>query len=448
VRRLAGIAAVLAAMLAAAPAHAALPPVKHVFVIWMENKDYAKTFAEKNPPAPYLAKTLPAMGALLPEYYGIGHLSLDNYIAVVSGQGPNPQTQADCQVYSDFVGSTGGPDGQAMGSGCVYPKDVKTIANQLEDKGLRWKGYMEDMAAAGGDQKTCVHPELNQRDGTQSAKPESQYAARHNPFVYFHSIIDGPSCKQNDLDLSQLETDISQPGTTAEFNFITPDLCSDGHDDTCADPKQKGGYEGINGFLEKWVPKILGSPGFKDDGLLVVSFDEAEDDNSSCCNEKAANTPNAAGPSPGSGGGKIGAVLVSPFIKPGTVDKTPYNHYSFLRTAEDLFGLSHLGYAGVDGLVPIGDKVFNQTPKLDLAVKAKRMNRDHVRFSVDTGRQATVSVSGVCRGAARPTDVDGTATITVRHSKRGSCRVTVARPSWDSTTRSFKLRSPKSFGRR
>jgi hypothetical protein len=76
------------------------------------------------------------------------------------------------------------------------------------------------------------------------------------------------------------------------------------------------------------------------------------------------------------------------------------------------------------------------------------MNRDHVRFSVDTGRQATVSVSGVCRGAARPTDVDGTAMITVRHSKRGSCRVTVARPSWDSTTRSFKLRSPKSFGRR
>jgi hypothetical protein len=448
VRRLAGLVAVVIAVLAAAPAHAALPPVKHVFVIWMENKDYDKTFAAKNPPAPYLAKTLPPMGALLPEYYAIGHLSLDNYIAVVSGQGPNPQTQADCQVFSDFVGTTGGPDGQAMGSGCVYPADVKTIANQLEDKGLRWKGYMEDMALAGGDQKTCVHPEINQHDGTQSASPEHQYAARHNPFVYFHSIIDGPSCKQHDVDLSQLESDISQAATTAEFNFITPDLCSDGHDDTCADPKQKGGYEGINGFLEKWVPKILNSAGFKDDGLLVVSFDEAEDDNASCCGEKAANTPNAAGPSPGSGGGKIGAVLISPFIKPGTVDKTPYNHYSFLRTTEDMFGLPHLGYAGVDGLVPIGDKVFNQTPKLDLSVKARRMNRDHVRFAVDTGRQATVAVSGVCRGTPRPTSEDGKATITVRHSKRGSCRVTVTRPSWDSATRSFKLRSPKSFRRR
>src|SRR3954470_2700416 len=424
VRRLAGLVAIAISVFAAAPAHAALPPIKHVFVIWLENKDYARTFAADNPPAPYLAKTLPSMGALLPDYYGIGHESLDNYIAVVSGQGPNPQTQADCQFFTDFQGSTGGADGQAMGTGCVYPTAVKTIANQLEDGGLRWRGYMEDMAAAGGDQKTCIHPALNQRDGTQSAKPESQYAARHNPFVYFHSLIDGPSCKDNDLDLAQLPGDIAQAGTTASYSFITPDLCSDGHDDTCANPKQKGGYDGINAFLSEWVPKILASPGYKDDGLLVVSFDEAESDNSACCGEKASNTPNAAGPSPGSGGGKVGAVLISPFIKPGTVDSTDYNHYSFLRTVEDMFGLEHLGYAGVDGLVPIGDKTFNQTPQLRMKVKARRMNRDHVRFAIDAGRQATIAFGGVCSAAhPRPTAADGKRTITVRHTKRGSCRI-------------------------
>src|SRR3954470_17235208 len=248
-RRLGGLLVVLIVALSAAPAHAALPPIKHVFVIWLENKDAAKTFAKDNPPAPYLATTLPSMGALLPNYYGIGHESLDNYIAAVSGQGPNPQTQADCQGFTDFAGSTGDADGQAMGSGCVYPVDVKTIADQLTDKRMRWRGYMEDMRAP------CVHPDLNARDGTQSAKPESQYAARHNPFVYFHSLIDGPACKDNDLDLTQLPTDIAQAGTTASYSFITPDLCSDGHDDTCADPKQKGGYEGINDFLSAWVPK-------------------------------------------------------------------------------------------------------------------------------------------------------------------------------------------------
>ena len=443
VRRLAGIVAAVTVALAAAPAHAALPPIKHVFVIWMENKDYDQTFAAQNPPAPYLAKTLPAMGALLPEYHGTGHFSLDNYISVVSGQGPNPQTQADCQIYTDFAGTTGGPDGQAMGNGCVYPADVKTIANQLEDKGLRWKGYMEDMALAGGDQKTCVHPQLNQHDSTQSATAQSQYAARHNPFVYFHSIIDGPSCKENDVDLAQLPNDIAQAATTASYSFITPDLCSDGHDDTCANTKQKGGYEGINGFLEEWVPKILASPGYLDDGLLVVSFDEAEDDSSGCCGETAANTPSAGGSSPGQGGGKVGAVLISPFIRPGTVDKTPYNHYSFLRTTEDMFGLPHLGYAGVDGLVPIGDQTFNQTPQLGLTVTAKRMNRDHVRFAIDAGRQATVTFGGVCRAtASQATSENGKRTITVRHSRGGSCRVSVSRPAWASATRSFKLRRP------
>jgi hypothetical protein len=160
--------------------------------------------------------------------------------------------------------------------------------------------------------------------------------------------------------------------------------------------------------------------------------------------EKAANTPNAGGTTPGPGGGRIGAVLVSPFIKPETVDKTPYNHYSFLRTAEDLFGLDHLGYAAADGLVPIGDRTFtNPAPRLDLTVRARRMNRDHVRFAIDAGRQATVTLGGVCRGAGGPTSEAGKRTITVRHTRRGSCRITAARPAWRSATRSFTLRSPR-----
>ena len=47
----------------------------------------------------------------------------------------------------------------------------------------------------------------------------------------------------------------------------------------------------------------------------------------------------------GPGGGLVGAVLLSPFIKPGTVSTTPYNHYSTLATDELIFGLSRLGEA-------------------------------------------------------------------------------------------------------
>jgi len=62
----------------------------------------------------------------------------------------------------------------------------------------------------------------------------------------------------------------------------------------------------------------------------------------------------------GPGGGRIGAVLVSRFIKPGTVSKTAYNHYSLLKSIEDFFGLDHLGYAGQKDLKTFGKDVFTQ----------------------------------------------------------------------------------------
>jgi Phosphoesterase family len=69
------------------------------------------------------------------------------------------------------------------------------------------------------------------------------------------------------------------------------------------------------------------------------------------------------------GGGDTGSVLISPYIRPGTVSTRFYNHYSWLRTMEDLFsvrhaapgldGLGHLGYAAQPGLAPFGTDVFN-----------------------------------------------------------------------------------------
>jgi hypothetical protein len=345
--------ALLAAATTTAQA-ATLPPIKHVWIVVLENKDYDMTFGGTKPPAPYLAKTLPSQGQLLTHYYGIGHESLDNYITMLSGQPPNIHTQADCQFFTEFTGSVGS-DGVAVGQGCVYPPEVKTIGDQLESKGLTWKEYAEDMGTA------CNHPDLNAHDETQTAGNDSQYATRHNPFVYFHSIIDRPICKTNVLDLSKLDADLASASTTPSYSFITPDLCSDGHDATCADGKSPGGYEGMNAFLQTWIPKLTRSPAYKEGGLVIVTFDEAEDDNSDCCNEPMSpNTPNNSGPSPGNGGGRVGAVLLSPYVKAGSVNDTPYNHYSLLRSMEDLFGLDHLAYAAQDGLKPFEEDVYNQ----------------------------------------------------------------------------------------
>src|SRR5689334_10483675 len=129
-RRLLPLCAAAALLLSAAPAAAAPPPIKHVFTIVLENKGFDETFGPASP-AKYLSRTLTQQGELLTQYYGTGHHSLDNYIAMVSGQSPTPDTQADCPFYRDFLPGTPTSDGQYIGQGCVYPAPVKTISDQL-----------------------------------------------------------------------------------------------------------------------------------------------------------------------------------------------------------------------------------------------------------------------------------------------------------------------------
>jgi phospholipase C len=354
VRRLPLLIAIAAAVVLASGAGGATAPpqVRHVFVIVLENENYASTFGDPSAD-PYLAKTLPAKGALLTQYYGTGHESNDNYVSLVSGQGPNPQSQADCQSFDDFVGT--GPttvDGQAVGSGCVYPQQVQTIGNQLTENGLSWKGYMEDMGnVPTRESSTCGHPALNTQDGTQKPVPGDGYVTRHDPFVYFHSIIDDPAyCAAHVVSLAPLANDLKSASTTPNLSFIVPDVCDDGHDYPCTNEPSPGGSANADtdAFLAKWVPKITASPAFKKDGLLVITFDEAEGppqgDSSACCGETAG--PNTPLPGiTGMGGGRVGAVALSPFIRGGTVSSTPYNHYSLLASIEDGFGVPRLGYA-------------------------------------------------------------------------------------------------------
>ena len=332
-------------------------PIHHVFVIVLENEDAATTFGPSSP-APYLAQTLTSRGAFVPGYYGIGHNSLDNYIAMISGQSPTVATQADCPLFADVLPGLPAADGQVLGQGCVYPTSVKTVADQLESHALSWKGYMEDM---GNDPvrdhgTSCAHPAIGTPDTTQQASPTDQYATRHNAFVYFHSIIDRPACATRDVPLTQLSGDLA--GRTPNLSFIVPDLCHDGHDATCADGGP-GGLPAADAFLRTWVPRITGSASFRRDGLLAIVFDEAENDSSACCGEQPGpNTPAPGGQSGGPGGGRTGAVLLSPAIAPGTRTTAEYNHYSLLRTIEDIFGLPHLGYAGASGVRPFGSDVF------------------------------------------------------------------------------------------
>ena len=70
---------------AAPGGHQGVSAVRHVWVIELENQGYAQSFGTPSAD-PYLAGTLPRMGALLENYYAIGHASADNCIARISGR--------------------------------------------------------------------------------------------------------------------------------------------------------------------------------------------------------------------------------------------------------------------------------------------------------------------------------------------------------------------------
>ena len=370
-----------------ARAAGSLPPIHHVWVVMLENESSSTTFS--SPLDPYL-RSLPASGALIPNYYGIGHASLDNYIALIGGQSPAADTQADCQAYQGLVPGTpppSNPDGQVVGQGCVYPSSRLTVADQLDKAGLTWKGYMEDLGQdrARDDPVTCQPPgAVPVRDQTQTAEAQDQYAARHDPFMYYASVVgNSQECSANVVRLQDDRTglvhDLQSTATTPNYSFITPNLCNDGHDTGCRGPdvagSSAGGLASVDHWLQAYVPRIVNSPAFQQDGMLVITFDEGDSkDTASCCNEVSGpNTAAAGGQNGGTGGGQVGAIVLSPFVRPGSTTSTAYNHYSLLRTVEDIFGLGggddgngHLGYAGTYSDYPgpgsFGSDVFATSP--------------------------------------------------------------------------------------
>ena len=281
-------------------ASATAPRVGHVWIFVLENTNYAQVTAES---MPYFSARA-AEGVTLSKMYGVGHASLTNYIAMASGHKPKLLTQQDCFSYN-----------------CLYGVgEDDNIANQLEAKGLTWKAYMDGMT------KPCPKPKENSSDPNTVG-----YATRHNPFMYYRSIVDNAArCAEHVRPYGDLATDLKS-GKVANYNFISPDTCHDAHD--VGDPKCS--LTAADSWLEKEVAPILDSPEYKRDGAIILTFDEAFiSDASSCCGEPT-------------GGGHIATALLSPHLsKPGSVDATPYSHYSLLRTMEDNFGLAPLRQAG------------------------------------------------------------------------------------------------------
>jgi hypothetical protein len=272
---------------------------------------------------------------------------------LLSGQGPTPETAANCPNYADVAPGTESADGQVEGNGCVYPAATKTLPGQLTEAGLRWKAYaqgIEDGAAA-GQPTTCRHPAFGTPDANLSATPTDAYETWRNPFVYFHAIVDAPECAEATVGLPQLSEDLKlKADKFPAFAYIAPD----------------------ESRLEPLVAEIKESLAYKDGGMIVITSTEAPQegerpDASGCCIEPDfPNLPDdgAAAPPTGpiretGGGGRVGLLLLSPYVEPGTTSETYFNHFSLLITIEELFELERIGYGTEPALTGFDESIFN-----------------------------------------------------------------------------------------
>jgi phosphatidylinositol-3-phosphatase len=354
-----------------------LQDVKHVFVIVLGENGYEETFG-KTSTSPYFSKELLAQGELLPNYYAVSSGDLANQIALLSGQGPTPETAVNCPSYGDVLPGTVAADStteQVEGNGCVYPATTKTVADELVEKKKKWKAYVEDMAkgAEAGLPTSCRHPEINTPDTAHEPVPGDAYETWRNPFVYFHSIVDGEECAKADVDLERLTTDLKKEGKKfPALAYIVPSACHKGGEAPC-EPEAPTGPAAAEETVKRLIPEIEKSPAYVEGGVIIVTSSLARQtgekpDTSACCvaptyvnvPEPPPSEPEAGGVRATGGGGKVGMVLVSNFVEPGTVNETVYyNHFSLLRTIEEIFELEPIGYASEPAVTGFAEEVFN-----------------------------------------------------------------------------------------
>lgn len=298
----------------AAEETAPVGPVKHLFVVSLVSPGYEAAFGETSSQMPYLNTELRPQGQLLSGYSLLSENTAPNGIAAISGQKPDADSKADCPTFGD----------------CVYPVETYTVADQLTVGKHPWSAFFEDMVDVEGKADNCVYPAAEE----EYAPAEGGYAPQRNPFVFFHSLLDLGDCALNDKPLTGLAASLKAKADKAPtVTWITPSLCNSGATAQCPEGKT-GGPAAADAFLEEWGPKILASPGYKDDGMLIVTFDQLD-----------AVPVEGVTPPTGDAALKVGTVLVSRFLSPGSDDTKPYDPYSLLRSTEELFGLGYLGEA-------------------------------------------------------------------------------------------------------
>lgn len=219
--------------------------IQTVFVLMLENSNWSRIKGSAS--APYINTVLLPAASRAEQYFnppGV-HPSEPNYIWL----------EGASNVYPDITFTTDNDPGPGNST-----SSTDHLVSRLERAGVTWTSYQEDITGTG-----CP------------LTPTAGYFPRHNPMVYFQDVTennrpDSAKCEKHVRPLSELAGNLKN-GTVARYNFITPNICNIMHD-VCP-PVNDRVRQGDN-FLAGYVPTILQSDAYKDNGALFIVFDEAE----------------------------------------------------------------------------------------------------------------------------------------------------------------------------
>jgi hypothetical protein len=273
-------------------AHGLPTPIKHVFLIMMENEQTSVIYG----PAPYETKLANsyAWGGDANTNHGVGyyavcHPSAPNYLALTSGM----ELQCGSDSYNSY--------------------NVSNLGSLLDTANDSWIAYAE------GANVSC------------QLYNSGEYVVRHNPFTFYSNLggnTSGSACMTHDVPIANLTNDYPYNATPPAFTFVAPNVLDDGHSSSAA-------YG--DSWLSTFIPKLIAAPWFSS-SVIFITYDEAY------LHDGAYNSTGYDGLH----GGPVYTVAVSPYtVGMGALD-TNSSHYNELTTIEWLLGLPRTG-TGLDG---------------------------------------------------------------------------------------------------
>jgi phosphatidylinositol-3-phosphatase len=255
------------------------PALTNVVVVVLENQDFTNIIG--NPNMPFL-NGLANSNGLATQYFANTHPSIGNYFMLTTGQ-----IITNDDAFADMV-------------------SADNIARELTSAGKSWRVYAESLPSTGytgGD----VYP----------------YLKHHNPFAFFTDVVGTPQA-QNIVAFTQLSSDVAS-SSLPNFALVVPNAQNNMQDcpsgfATCtlADKATNTDH-----WLQTNLSPLINDSNFKSNGVLVITFDESETDNTN-------------------GGGRVATVLVGSHVRPGSTSSTTFQHQSLLRLALESVGVTTL----------------------------------------------------------------------------------------------------------